>query len=447
MPTYRKLNLSSRVPALPGVGFVPLQPTAPAPVHDTIAGVDTLPQSGHRVIGEWGLRGGDSFLCPSGTDPFETVSRLYPDKDTPRVVFRAQGVALTPGHLVAVTVATIPSGPLQRYVVAFGWFTLDGAGGEVELEVTYRNGDADSWTSKATISLAPSELLWSSEPAAPHFAMTSTTATATISLLQPTAANWEKYLRGGDVVADITVTEVGFPRVVDGHVHEVPSMIVVDQADARWPTAMYSAGAEPYGQLPVDYPVQQLSATDPAGGTASLRRALYSHGRELGPLMWGWSSAAWHTQTLDEWISYDAGTGDDEAPAASTTGTTPTLLPFGSTTGGDLLPGWALAHYARQVDHGDHFLDGRTGVLPVWIAAYCRVSAGTGTFELRTDDVGWSIVKWTTTSTTWGWVVTPGWLEVGTGPEDAPAARLWAWNSGANDTQIRYLLCFQQVRG
>src|SRR5690606_19275897 len=133
----------------------------------------------------------------------------------------------------------------------------------------------------------------------------------------------------------------------------VPHSIVVDTADSRWPAALYTANGQPYAQLPSDYPIEQLSATDPGGGTNSIRRALASFGRELGPVLFGWSSACEHLGDLDDWIGYDTGSGDDEAPAASMTGTTLTELLHGNTSASANLFGWATGHYARDVDHGD----------------------------------------------------------------------------------------------
>lgn len=442
---YRTLtDLLSKVPIATSPLAVPLQATSPAVAHKSLRPLDSLPTSGRRVLLELGLRGGDKFLVLNGVDP-NSPSRIYPDKSSPRVAGRLHNVSLTPGHLVALEVVAVPSGPCQRDEVAL--FVPDGAGGSIEVEVTYANGDGQSVTCQAAVDLAASQLPRSAESPAGYYSLIVSQAVAIPTPLIPSAEHWQKWTRGGDVTASAVVRYVGSPRPVDVVLVEVPHSIVVDTSDSRWPAAMYSANGQPYAQPPSDYPIEQLSATDPGGGTRSIRRALRSFGRELGPCLFGWSSAAEHVGDLDDWISYDTGSGDDEAPPASVTGTTLAEVMFGGEKSSSNLFGWSTGNYARDVDHGDAFLDGRTGVLPVWVAAYCRVSGGTGTYRLRTDDVGWSEIVWSTTATSWTWVLTPGWLEVGTGPEDAPPARLWASNSGANDTQIRDLIVFKRVRG
>jgi hypothetical protein len=445
--SFRSLNLTDTAPSIPLPAAVPLQATSPDVPHDVLRGLDTLHGASSRVLLELGLRGGDRFLVRTGVDPTDTV-RTYPDKTTPRVVARASAIPLTPGHFVGVDVAALPSGPTQ-YTPGPSSFLPDGAGGRVEVEVTYTNGDAQTVTTTVTISLEPSVELYAAEPPNPWASMLYRSATAIPDgPLEPTASWWERWTRGGDVTVSFVVSYIGSPRVVDLVVVERPSVIFVESTSDRWPTAVYAQGGQPLATPPSDYPIEQVTGTDPAGGTASIRRALYAHGRELGPVLVGYSCATEHVGDLDDWVSYDTGTGDDEAPPATATGTTETLVGFELLSGtGVEMPAWIVGHYARQVDHGDDFLDGRTGVLPVWVAAYCRVSGDTGTFRAVTGE-GWSEIAFLVTSTTWGWTYTPGWLEVGTGPEDAPALRLWRVNGdAAEDTEIRYWGIFARVRG
>lgn len=444
MPDYRSLNLTPGAPALPPPAAVPLQAISANVVNDTIAALDTLPASGERVLGQFGLMGGHKFLIPNGENP-ASATRIYPDKSTPRVVLRLHHVYVTPGCFVGMEVGAIPSGPCQRLDLAT--FVPDGAGGTIQMEVVYTNGDAQTVTVTASIDFAPSQELYAAEPANAMHAITYKEVTAIPTVFQPSAANWQKWTRGGDVYADVTISYIGSPRVVDGIVTEHAFKIVVDQADSYWPAAMHTLGGEPYQSFPSAYPIEQRTASDPGGGFKAIRRALFAQGRELGPFLFGWTSATEHTLTLDDWIAYDAGSGDDECPWYTTSGTTPTQVPFGFTSESAERPGWTMASYARQVDHGDAFFDGRTGVLPVWVYARVKVSAGTGNFKLKTGiGPAWSEIHMTTTSTTATDLLYAGWLEVGTGPEDATTARLWQYNSGANNTFIRSLGCFFRPR-
>jgi hypothetical protein len=442
VPDYRSLIIDRGPPHQPPSEAVPLQATDRGPLHRASKALDTLPPSGARVLFEWGLQGSSKFLVADAV-PYGGGAQVYPDLDTPRVVARLEGVPLTAGHFVGCRLTAIPSGPSVFLELAL--FEYVGAGGSVIVEVTYTNSDAQSVTSTFELDCPASQLLYAQEAPNPYAAMFTREGVAFPTPLNPSVAEWQKWSRGGDVLASVVVKEVGAPRIVDATIVEMPREIVVDRADSVWPTCMYSHASLPYQQTPSDYPIEQLSSTDPGGGFTALRRALYSHGRQLGPFLFGYTFTRSHEFPLAEWVSYDGGTGDDEGPPCTVNGTTPTSCPFATTTPGDHVPGWDLSHYARQVDHGDQFLDGRVGVLPVWVYARCKVSAGVGTFELRTDGVGWSAITWKTASTTWADVLTPGWLETGIGPEDAKKARLWISNSGANDTSIRYLAVFFRV--
>lgn len=437
MPDYRKLTLQRRAPATPPHAAVPLAATEAGVLHQTLAGLDTLPPSGERVLLEFGLKGGDSFLIPNGV-AYGGVTQIYPDRTTPRVVARLSSVNMTPGHFVFVHLIALPSGPAS--IQAGGPYNYDGAGGLVRVEVTYTNSDAQTIDVSFDIDIPASQLLYAAEPTAAHFNIIEREGVALPTPLVPAAIEWQKWTRDELVLADIVVSYIGAPRVIDGVVSEIPHSIVVDRADALWPTCMYTVSGQPYQQLPSDYPIEQLSSTDPAGGFNSIRRALVGH-RKFGPFLFGWTSAIEHSGDINDWVSYNGATGDDEAPAVFSTGTTPTVLPFGATTPSDQLTGWPTGHYATLMDHGDHFLDGRVAVLPVWVYARCRVSAGTGTYQLITNP-GWSEIRWTTTSTTWTDVLVDGWLETGIGPENDKPARLWTSNSGANNTYIRDLACW-----
>lgn len=447
MPDYRSLKVTAGAPTIPQPRAQALEAQSRIVAHDSMRALDTLVGSGERVLLEFGLRGGNKFLIPSGTNP-DSGSRVYPDKDTPRVVGRLDSVILTPGHFIGVEILALPSGPLQVEITDTPPdFDDDGAGGQVEIEVTYVNSDAQTVTCKAAVDLAASDQLYAAEPPNAYYAMINKKATAIPVPFIPSADHWQKWTRGFDVKASVVVRYIGSPRVIDGVIVEHKNTIVVDQADTRWPSAMYTHAGAPYIAHPGDYPVTQLNASDPGGSVAAIRRALHSHGRALGPFLFDWTSATEHIGDIEDWVSYFDGSGDDEAPAASMTGTTPTLLPWGLTSESANNPGWSTACYARQVDHGDRFFDGRTGVLPVWFTAYVKVSAGTGTYRMRTGiSPAWSEIYFTTTNTSWHWKLEPGWLEVGTGPEDAPLARLWVNNSGANTCYVRDVAVFMQVR-
>jgi hypothetical protein len=427
---------------------VPLTGTSVEVPHESLRALDTLLGSGGRVLFHTGLLGGGSFLIPASANPNQ-ASPVYPNKDTWRVVARQDGIPLTPGSFPWLEVVAIPSGPQQWFGVkdAVTQFWKDGAGGIVELEIEYVNGDAETVTATISTPLAAANYEHNAEPPAPYSSLLVRQANGKPQIFQQLAdAWWYQWTRGLDVLVNLTLRYRGSPRPIDVAVVERPLLVVTESTDGRWPTAMCSEG-QPLEQGPSPYPIQQIAGADPALGTESIRRALYGHGRLLGPCLAWWSSATEHVGALSTWISYHSGTGDDEAPAWTMTGTTPTLLGSDAlTTESDDNFGWRLGHYARQAGHGDDFLDGRTGVLPVWISAWLKVSGGTGTITVKTDSVGWGDVVLTTASTSYVLVEVPAWLEVGAGPEDAPVARAWVRNSGANTVSVRnFRIDFRQA--
>lgn len=450
MPDYRQLELpeGGGPPNLPDPTAVPTLATGTQPPHDGLRALDTLPGSGHRTIFEYGLRGGDSFLVLNG-EPADVHPgvRMYPDTDTPRIVGRMIGVPMTPGHFLGIDLVALPSGPTQRDDGSSG-YEEDGRGGSVRLEVTYSNG-VDTVNSSCELAVVGSEETEAAEPAAAHESLLTSSATAIPWGLDPDADHAEKFSRGNDVTASWVLKIFGSLRPVDLVVVERGVGITVDQASAKWPTAMYAEAGQAYEEIPSDYPIEQLTSTDPGAGTNSIRRALLEHGRQLGPMIAWWGSGTEHAHSLFEWIDYDGGSGDNEAPPVEAEGTAELQVPY-LVPADPRFPGWCAAHYARQVDHGDEWLDGRTGVLPVWVALYVRGDAAE--YSIKSGDpMGeeWSAIELSTTAGTWEWVLEPGWLEVGTGPEDSPVVRLYGRETtllpGSLGWLVRYLGVFMRV--
>lgn len=433
---YRVLQLPKKptAPLLPAPGSVPLASTSVEPPHDSLRALDSLLGSSGRVLFHTGLMGGDAFLVKDGNNP-ESGTATYPTKSDWRVVARQHRILITPGSFPWLEVVALPSGPMQRYVIAEGTYYKDGAGGEIQMVVEYTNDDGQSTTVSASVSLEASGEIYQAEPPAPYASLLIREADGKPQVFAQIAdAWWYRWTRGLDVRVTITLRYRGSPRPIDVAIVERPFLVTTESTDSRWPTAMYSFG-NPLQQGPSPYPIQQIGAADPALGTASIRRALYGHGRLLGPCLLWWSSATEHVDGLSSWVSYHSGTGDDEAPPWTMTGTTPTLLGSdGLTAESDNNFGWIPGHYARTADHGDDFLDGRTGVLPVLVVAWWKVSSGTGTITLKTDGDGWGDIVLTRTSTSYGITVGFGWLEVGTGPEDAPPVRAWVEGSAGGVT-------------
>lgn len=403
-----------------------------------MASLDTLVVSS-RVLAEFGLRGSYTFSIPDGTnpDPTPNINRVYPDETTERVVMRMSDVPITPGHVIALEVSAVPSGPLQKFI-STNLYEDAGIGGSVLLEVTYTNDDAETVTVHTAVTPPTSQEVYGAEPPSCHDSITEHVALALPWTALPSAVDRQKWTRGG-VTVDIVVRYVGSPRVVDGCVVEHPALIVVDQADAVWPTAMYVDAGEPYSELPNDFPISQVSSTDPGGGLVALRRALEQHGVQLGPMLAYWHSGYEKAGTLLGWLDYDEGTGDDEAPPVTGNATSFRWLVI-SASPASPLPGFTLGGYARKARDSDEWFDGRTGVLPVWFCVYAKATAGV--FQFRAGNDEWAAVNVTRTGGAYGWGIAPGWIEVGTSPEDGPLGRFYAKDTGGATWSARAAAAF-----
>ncbi len=440
---YRRSTLGPEAPALP-VPSMPalgmLEPNAP---HQAQRSLDTLVSS-CRVLGAWGLQGSAKFSVLDGVAPvYDPGDRKYPDESTARVVLRLYNVPITPGHVVCLDVVALPGGPTQWQPVTNEW-AESSRGGHVTATVTYRNGDAQSVIAAATVTPSSSKRVYGAEPASAHVALEEYSAAANPFGMVPSAIDREKFARGGDVVVDVVVTYTGSPRVVDFAVVERPAAMVVDTTSSEWPSAMYAAGGSPYEQLPSEYPVEQLSSTDPGGGLEAIRRALEQHGLQLGPCL-AWQSSGRESATnMLAWLDYDDGTGDDEAPAVSSASSSYVFLPYLAGLASTQFPGHQLGHYARQARDSDEFLDGRTGVLPVWAVVYAKATAGVFKWQAGMNE--WSAITLPVTGLTWGWTIRPGWIETGISPEDAPVARLLGKDTGGATWYWRYGGLFMRQR-
>ncbi len=446
MPTYRRLALSSNAPALPARSMTALAVIEPDGPHQAMAALDTLVSS-CRVLAGTGMYGCSTFTTPDG-EPAEYSGspRIYWDEVTPRVVLRMGPVPLTPGHIPELRVLALPSGPTQLDT-GTNDFVESGRGGTITMRVTYTNGDAETVTKEVAVSPPASQALYGAEPASCHDALSWHVAAAWPWANLPSAVDLEKWTRGADVKVTIVVSYEGSPRVVDLAVVERPAQIVVDVEASEWPTAMYTEAGQPYAELPSDYPISRLSTLDAGGGLEAIHRALEQHGKQLGPCLAWWSAAREEYGTLLAWVSYD-GTGDDEAPAVTGNSTSFRNIPFSLAPPLAGLPGFMLGGYARQARDGNAWLDGRTGVLPVWVVAWAKGTAGATQIQFRAGDDEWSAINLEAPSgpSAWGLWIAPGWVEVGVGPEDAPIGRFYAKDSGSNTWYCRAAGCFMRKR-
>lgn len=437
--TVRKLVLDGKgnIPTVPDPIAVPLAQTSADVPHQQLLACDTIVGHGRRVLWMLDMQGATNFLVPDGEDT-ESGTRIYPDQDTPRVVGRVQA-ELSPGSLVQLHVLAAPSGPTQLAETP-SEFVPDHGGGTVRAVITYTS--ADGLETKEVVALVPipkSLLAFGAEPTNVVMAATRGSSMPLPGPLIPNEEEWAKWL-GAGVRLEARIEYIGSPRVLECALLERPVSVYADVAD-DWPTALYvDSSGDPLGAPASEYAIVQASLLDKGYGTHAIEEAIVAHGDLLGPVLWTWSSATEHLHDLQEWISYDTGaTGDDEAPAFTVEGDVPAKLPTSS--------GWSTAGHGPTIEQsGEEMLDLRTGVLPVWIAAWWKVSASPHEGVLEVGSSDWDRVQLTTDSTDYVWSIVPAFLEVGSNPEDdrRPTATLCT-NNAAATVELRDLMVFRRL--
>ncbi|NJK32579.1 MAG: hypothetical protein HC927_09310 [Deltaproteobacteria bacterium] len=89
----------------------------------------------------------------------------------------------------------------------------------------------------------------------------------------------------------------------------------------------------------------------------------------------------------------------------------------------------------------DDALEGRAGVLPVWVCAYWRSSEGhEAQLEIRVgaETNEWATVPLSNDSAEWSWTLEPAWLECGLSPQLGKNARIYLRSSDpAGTAEIR----------
>lgn len=427
---YRRLKLFNlTTPIVP-------EPTASAlelididTPHDTLLALDTFVAS-RRVLARLGLDGGKRFVVPDGTSP-TSGSQVYPDNTTPRVALRLEHVELTPGSLVRMDVLWAPAGPTQRSDGGGGW-ELDEVAGSVRATITYRSPDAEENEAIITLEAEPSEEPNGAEPGNVIGSLARATKLAVPTIIDDDPAEWSKWTRPG-VECDVVLEVIGSPRIVDVALVEQPWSTTSELAD-EWAGPLYGDDdGNPHPQPIHEWPQTQASTDDRGDGIVAIAEAIATHGDQLGPVLVAWSSAN-EGDSLADWQT------DDEAVPFIATGTSQQQLVSGEELS-STSSAWATgSHGAPLVQSGDDALARRTAVLPVWIWAYMRV-AGTGTGYLRVATSDWDSYTLETTSLAWEAKRVPGWLEVGTAPEDQRQLRAHAYASvGGLDVETRYVL-------
>lgn len=390
--------------------------------------------SSSRVLADCSMGNADSWATPDTAG--DAVLFTHFDKDTGRTVLRAERVPLTPGCLVGVSILSVASGDTQDVTQAgLGAAQSDGASGAVTVQAIYRNG-GNSRTRTVTIELPASDEANGAQPQGAGACIDEMRVDGVI--LVPAGffdsvliAN--TYSKAGTTV-DLQAEYLGGARVVDLCFYEVPQLLVFDDGDEAPASSVYTdADGEPLTEYPESFPVEVADSGaggDPRLGTQMMLSAAQRLAELLGPAVFSWTSYGEHLATVNEVQSAGAGTGDDEYPAVSFTGATPSLLWDPSITAQ-----WSATTPAATIAVGGHgrlfrtsgpeALDDEVGVARVVVRAYAAVENGGDTGYIRVGSNKWSYADMVFTSTSFEWVAIELHVECGRGPLDT--MQLWAY--------------------
>lgn len=423
MPTYRKQTLAngSSPPATAIAPLTGLQPMRRAPATEVFAAQDKVATMGRRILVSYGLAGSHRWRSVN-TDPTATLSRLHADRTTWYEVSRAR-VEVTPGCRLETGGWCLPSGVTQYQLG--GEFYSDGVHGLIRVTIVWRDRSALTETTVNELSLPGSTLPYGSEGTDAGALFRDAEDLPVVKLRPPDVLADVSELRrfSQHITADILVEHQGAPRIGDFWIAEVPDLYALEDADAGTYRTQHIAP----GGAPPAFPREQLTTTDPRGGTRGILATADAHAAHLGPMLFqafAYSEVgATPTATVVPWTTANDGTTFESILDS-------TVTAYATTN-----PGWSVScgGYARSWrDAGPLVLYDRTAVVPVAVRVYGRtITAGTSVVRVMTAVDSYVDVPIAIAGSN-GWTTAYGWLEVGITPEQPQVAQVFFRHTGAS---------------
>lgn len=354
--------------------------------------VNSLHNDADKVLGHGmplrrvsGLRGSSSWRFPSTSN--EGPSKTHPETGHELECWRGS-IRMNPGYQLRAIGMFLPGGGQQTDNGLGGW-TNDGAGGHVEIEVTYNNRDGGS--SSLTRFLKPKPSVWDygAEPsqAGASWSLIEHLETVLTPVAYPVDMETQRLL-GDECVAEVVVKLIGAVRCVDLVIVEEPRFAAVKQGTEeldKYPTLMHTGpNGLPLKTYPRTIPVAQLSdigSGDRSGGPLVALQAARYQPTHCGPAIWTWS--AYNEAEID----FDA----DEADPVSVSSSSWTNLSNGVVHSWDAAkPGGSISSAGlsrRWYESSPLSMDDRIAAIPVRVSVwgctsgvltegYVRVSTG-----------------------------------------------------------------------
>lgn len=406
----------------------------------SLAQADRLLGNGRRIVGRAGAYGAATWQVPN-TSP-ESETQTHPLSNVRRKVLLAPAVAVTPGHGLVVSAVVAPCGQTQRYVDEPGSWIRDNGGGRIIVTVQWV-GDGGSVTTSATLLLPPPSSPDGIESATPGRTWVDLRRVQTALLAPPNATTDATALRVwcDSTTAAVTIEYRGGARVVDLVIMEKPFGYARDLASDAGPYAT-TLSTDAAGQIiktyPSEYPLDELTATNPTLGAALLADVTDRQAHGLGPILAHWTAFSEATTAVTA----------TDIPTVSTSSTSFVGLASADLSGWrDSVPGWSLAAggHAQQFKSSNALreLRGTDACVPVrcWVYGYMVGIGSTGVVRWQSED--FSLAEVAIASVTPAWYSVTGHLRCGIGPEDSSVLTLLGVVDGGtlhvSQTLVEYL--------
>ena len=425
--TRQNISADGTLPRPSTAKLQALQWARRTPVVNVLRAQDHCVTLGRRVILTQSLRGCAAWLIPDSSP--ETGTRTHPDNSTERVTSRGL-IELTPGHGLRISVLCVPGGRTQTTVLSGGNYHDDGGLGALVLRVTWTDSTGASVATDHTVDLPVSELDDGASTTAGDGTQWSRLRLLELGTLLPEPFTTSDVVRRWSLRTTVTLSLacVGGARIVDACVSEAPAWIGYDAGD-DWCAHLYGSGKPENAGPVISYPLTELGAADPRGGTHHMIDVATNQTERLGPQLISWGA-------YDE---DDYGVTSSEITAISYTTTGFQGFPNSSQSSWNASQqGWSLScgAYARSYKHNHPRAVGYDGVVPVRVRVYCRGadSGGTtsaGVFRLQSAADSYVDVS-IPSGTTWAWRTAYGYLRCGQGPGDLAVAQAFARRTGGS---------------
>lgn len=428
--TNRVANLEKpALPNPPAIGnIVAHVPAKALHVHQMFRAQDGVLTPGRRILMSEGMRGSPFFQCTdidiaNGDD----VQACF-QRDTERIVAKADHARLTPGCLLVMEARCLPSGPTCS--VSSTPISYAGDSGRIRLRATWDDGtttevvttdlqfDAPQTEFGHGVDLHGSGFSQLEEKRVFNFP-------PTMFFNYDDLVSWTQ----GGISVDLELVYMGGIRPVDVVVYEAPYKYARADGIPAGPAHIYQTNENLIGSYPLEYPVEGASSGDRRFGASYALDVSAEQQVQLGPTILCTSAYSGAREPESLGVSPYLVTSTSWAPLDYT-------APLG---GGDEAPSYdfSVGSFGREFKTSGSAATGNTGVVRVLVSVEWKVTGGEARMRFKTSD--WSYIEVSTTSTGYFETEATGFLECGQTVLDKKQLEILAEVDSSETASVRYV--------